>query len=116
MTRPLAYRRRQLLQLARLLQENAVAFENAELEDLGKPRQEVALVELGGTISSALRAAENLEEWMKPEKPTVEEWRNSWDTTIYKVPKGVALIISYVFDQRLVCSGFDKWVPMILPI
>ena len=45
-------------------------------------------------VELALAAAEKLEEWTKPEKPEVEEWRSSWDTTIYKVPKGVAVIIS----------------------
>ena len=52
------------------------------------------MMEVGTVIRSCLYAAESLEEWTKPEKPTVEEWRSSWDTTIYKVPKGVALIIS----------------------
>ncbi len=95
-TRPLAYRRKQLLQLARLLQDNIAAIEDAELKDLGKPRQEVMTIELSTVIRSCLHAAEHLEEWARPEKPIVEEWRSSWDTTIYKVPKGVALIISYV--------------------
>lgn len=93
-TRPLAYRRKQLLQLARLVQENVTAIEDAELHDLGKPRQEVVMVELGTIVQACLYAAERLEEWNKPEKPTVEEWRSSWDTTVYKEPKGVALIIS----------------------
>lgn len=102
-TRPLAYRRKQLLQLARLLQDNITALEDAELEDLGKPRQEVTMMELSTVISSCLHAAEHLEEWTKSEKPIVEDWKSSWDTTIYKVPKGVALIISYVCLQRLEC-------------
>ena len=93
-TRPLAYRRKQLLQLARLMQENVTAFEDAELHDLGKPRMEVALIELTTVVQACLYAAKNLEEWAKPEKPVVEEWRSSWDTTIYHVPKGVALIIA----------------------
>lgn len=71
-------------------------IQNAALEDLGKPRQEVTMIEIGGPLRSALEAAEQLEEWAKPEKVKVEEWRSSWDTSIYPVPKGVALIISYV--------------------
>ncbi|KAJ7938365.1 Aldehyde/histidinol dehydrogenase [Mycena leptocephala] len=78
-TLPLEFRRAQLLQLARLFQETAPL--------------EVAFTELGPIVSGAVRAAESLEEWHKPEKPTVEEWRSSWDTTIYTVPKGVVLII-----------------------
>ncbi|TCD61178.1 hypothetical protein EIP91_008822 [Steccherinum ochraceum] len=93
-TRPIAYRRKQLLQLARMFQENAAAIEQAEYTDLGKPKQEVAIAETSGVIESALFAAEHLEEWSRPEKVQVEEWRSSWDTTVYKTPKGVALIIS----------------------
>ena len=95
-TRPLAYRRHQLLQLARLLQDNIVALENAALADLGKQRQECTVTELGPVVKACLWAAENLEEWTKPEKPRVEEFRSSWDATVYPVPKGVALIISSV--------------------
>ena len=97
-TRPLAYRRKQLLQLARMFQDNQVAIEDALLADLGKPRQESSVAEIGPVIGSAVRAAAKLEQWTQPVKPEVEEWRSSWDTTIYKVPKGVALIISYVIS------------------
>ena len=93
-TRPLSYRRQQLLQHARLIQDNHVAFEDAGYADLGKQRFEVATDGCAPIIDFALRAAENLEEWAKPEKPQVQPWRTSWDTTIYHVPKGVALIIS----------------------
>jgi len=92
-TRPLEYRRRQLLQLARLIQDNKLAFEEALLADLGKPRLQSTNGDLGPVLGGALYAAEHLEEWTKPEKPEVEEWRSSWDTTVYKVPKGVVLII-----------------------
>ncbi|THH01303.1 hypothetical protein EW026_g1395 [Hermanssonia centrifuga] len=93
-TRPLSYRRHQLLQLARLVQENIPALEDAVLADLGKQRQECTLAELGPIVQACLYAAENLEEWAKPKKPQVEEFRKTWDVTIYSVPKGVVLIIS----------------------
>ncbi|THH27353.1 hypothetical protein EUX98_g6826 [Antrodiella citrinella] len=93
-TRPIAYRRQQLLQLARMMQDNRTAIEEAELADLGKPRQETTIAEVSAVLGSALRAAESLVEWTTPDKPKVEEWRSSWDTTIFKVPKGVSLIIS----------------------
>ena len=103
-TRPLAYRRHQLLQLARLLQDNIVALENAALADLGKQRQECTVTELGPVVKACLWAAENLEEWTKPEKPRVEEFRSSWDATVYPVPKGVALVISCArCSQRITC-------------
>ncbi|KAI0790454.1 Aldehyde/histidinol dehydrogenase [Abortiporus biennis] len=93
-TLPLGYRRKQLLQLAHLIQDNVKAIEAAELADLGKPALEVVLNELGPVVQACLRAVKYLEEWAEPEKPPVEEWRSNWDTTIYKAPKGVVLLIS----------------------
>ncbi|KAJ7621736.1 Aldehyde/histidinol dehydrogenase [Mycena polygramma] len=94
-TLPLAYRRAQLLQLARLFQENNDSLINALYLDLGRHKLETSLPEMGPIVSGAVRTAESLEEWHKPEKPKVEEWRASWDTTIYTVPKGVVLIIGF---------------------
>lgn len=93
-TRSLGYRRHQLLQLARMMQENITAIEDALLADLGKQRQESTVAEIGPIVTGSLHAAENLEEWAKPEKPKVEAWRSSWDTTIHHVPKGTVLLIS----------------------
>lgn len=93
-TRPLEYRRRQLLQLARMVQENSAAFEKALHDDLGKQPLETASCETGPVVMEAIRAAEKLEEWTQPEKPKTEEWRSNWDTSIYPVPKGPVLIIS----------------------
>lgn len=77
-----------------MMQENATALEDAVLTDLGRQRLETASFEIGPILQEALRAAENLEEWTKPAKPNVDEWRGNWDTTIFPVPKGLALIIS----------------------
>ncbi|EGN94472.1 hypothetical protein SERLA73DRAFT_62345, partial [Serpula lacrymans var. lacrymans S7.3] len=90
----LAYRRQQLLQLARLAQENAEVIMTSLKADLGRHRLEAALPEVGPIVASALLSAAKLEEWTKPEKPEVEEWRSSWDTTIYKAPKGVVVNIT----------------------
>lgn len=94
-TRSLAYRRKQLLQLARMLQDNHTAFEDAILADLNKPRIETTVSEVAHLITSVLNAAENLESWAAPDPcPTQEAWRSSWGATLYKEPKGVVLIIS----------------------
>ena len=71
-------------------------LENAVLADLGKQRQECTMTELAPMVTAALWAAEQLEEWTRPEKPPVQPFRSSWDATVYPVPKGVALIISCV--------------------
>ncbi|KAJ7761766.1 Aldehyde/histidinol dehydrogenase [Mycena metata] len=92
-TLPLAFRRAQLLQVARMFQENSVALADALTTDLSRHKLEIVLPEIGPIVSGAVQAAESLEEWNKPEKPQVEAWRSSWDTTIYSAPKGVVLII-----------------------
>ncbi|KAI0727449.1 Aldehyde/histidinol dehydrogenase [Fomitopsis betulina] len=92
-TRPLDYRRKQLYQLGRLVQENIPALEAAANEDLGKPKLEVVL-ELNGIVSAVRYALDNLDKWTRPEKvDVVEDFKRGWDATIYKVPKGVVLII-----------------------
>lgn len=95
-TLPLSYRRHQLLQLARMFQENKDAFYRASQEDISRHRIELNITEIVPIITGALRAAESLEDWNRPEKPEVEEWRKNYDTTLYKAPKGIVLIIGYV--------------------
>lgn len=95
-TLPLEYRRRQLIALAKMMQDNVVAIEDALLADLGRQRQETTIAECSPVVQACLTALNHLEEWTKPEKPQVEAWRSNWDTTIYPTPKGVALFITYV--------------------
>ncbi|TFK50453.1 aldehyde dehydrogenase [Heliocybe sulcata] len=94
LTRPLAYRRKQLLQLARLVQENDDAIEAAVFADLGAAAFETALTQTAPCVAQAIRCADSLEEWTKSEKPQVEDWKASWDATVYKEPKGAVLLIS----------------------
>lgn len=77
-----------------MLQENQTALEDAHYLDFNKPRVEIALNEVSASISTVTYALQHFEEWARPEKPEVEAWRSSWDSTIHKVPKGVALIIA----------------------
>ena len=95
MTRPLAYRREQLLQLVRMLQDNHTAFEDALIADLNKPRIETTVAEVAHLVISAMNAISNLAEWAAPTPcPTEETWRGAWGATLYKEPKGVVLVIS----------------------
>ncbi|KAG6332317.1 hypothetical protein ID866_6770, partial [Astraeus odoratus] len=93
-TRSLEWRRRQLHQLARLAQNEADAIAEAIARDFAKPRFEVVVMEAGWIVQCALQNAEKLEEWAKPEEPTVQESQKRWKPTIHKVPKGTVLIIS----------------------
>ena len=78
------------------MQDNITPLEEALFADLRKQRLESISGEIGPIITNSIKAADSLEEWAKPEKPNVEAWRSSWDTTVYHVPKGVVLLISSV--------------------
>lgn len=79
--------------LARLTQENADALLYALNSDLGRHKLEGNLPEISPVVTGCIRAANSLEEWTTAEKPEVEEWRSSYDTTILKAPKGVVINI-----------------------
>ncbi|KAG6330829.1 hypothetical protein ID866_8261, partial [Astraeus odoratus] len=93
-TRPLEWRRHQLHQVARLAQNEVDAICEAIARDFAKPRFEVVAMEVGTVVRSALRSAEQLEEWTKPEQPVVPESQRSWKPIAYKIPKGTILIIA----------------------
>ena len=89
------YRRAQLLQVVRMLQDNHTAFEDALLADLNKPRMETTVAEVAHLVTSCVNAIENLEEWAAPTPcPTKETWRSGWGATVHKEPKGIVLVIS----------------------
>ncbi|GLB44380.1 putative aldehyde dehydrogenase family protein [Lyophyllum shimeji] len=93
-TRPLSWRRHQLLQLARMMQENADALAESLALDLGRPRMEAYFAEVGAVMDRAIICAQKLEEWTKPESVDVPDWQKSWSPTIHKASKGTVLIIS----------------------
>ncbi|KAJ7662865.1 aldehyde dehydrogenase [Mycena rosella] len=92
--RPLEWRKRQLLQMARMLQENGEAFAEALAKDLGKPRLEVYVHEMGTIIERALVSVQELDNWVKPVAVEAPDWQKPWKPTIYKRAKGTVLIIA----------------------
>jgi len=70
-----------------MMQENVDALLGALYSDFGKHKFESNMPEIGVIIKSSITAANSVEEWMKPDKPQVEEWRSSYNTTVHKVPK-----------------------------
>ncbi|KAF6765588.1 Aldehyde/histidinol dehydrogenase [Ephemerocybe angulata] len=95
----LPYRQHQLLQLARLVQENADALCQSLWIDEGKPRQEVVMAEIGAVIGRALKGAKDLESWVGGgaeigEDVKLEGWQEAWKARVEKKAKGVVLIIS----------------------
>lgn len=106
----LPYRQHQLLQLARLVQENADALCHSLWLDEGKPRQEVVMAEIGAVIGRALKGAKELESWVGGgaeigEDVKLEGWQEAWKARVEKKAKGVVLIISYVPSLALSSLG-----------
>ncbi|KIK37351.1 hypothetical protein CY34DRAFT_810427 [Suillus luteus UH-Slu-Lm8-n1] len=94
LTRPIAWRQHQLYQIARMAQNERELICDALKKDLGKPKTEVLMNEIGSTIDIAVKSAQRLPEWAKTEHPEVADWQKPWKPTIYKAPRGTVLIIS----------------------
>jgi len=80
-TRPLAWRKHQLYQLARLAQNEADAICDALAKDFSKPKVEVLLAEVGTIVERATKSAEQLDAWAAPEYPEVPDWQKGWKPT-----------------------------------
>ncbi|KAJ6590364.1 aldehyde dehydrogenase [Mycena sp. CBHHK59/15] len=93
-TRPIEWRKEQLLQLARMVQENGQAFADALGKDLGKPKIEVYFSEIGAIVERCITSAAELQEWAKPLAVQPPDWQKSWNPTVYKGAKGTVLIIA----------------------
>ncbi|KDR77921.1 hypothetical protein GALMADRAFT_118796 [Galerina marginata CBS 339.88] len=93
-TKPIAWRRHQLLQLARFARDNSDALAECLRQDLGRPKQEAIMAEVVPIIDRCTIAAEKLEEWVQPEHITTQAWQQGWNPTVEKHPKGVVLIIA----------------------
>ncbi|TFK73416.1 NAD-aldehyde dehydrogenase [Pluteus cervinus] len=94
-TKNVAYRKHQLLQLAYLVKDNAKRFEEALMQDLGKPPLETYFCEAGGSIAEVHYCYKRVGKWMRPEKPA--GFSMNWTPmrpVMYKEPRGVVLIIS----------------------
>ncbi|KZO93256.1 aldehyde dehydrogenase [Calocera viscosa TUFC12733] len=90
---PLAKRKQQLAAMARMMTEQGDLWAKAIYADLGKPEFQANLFEIG-IAHQAVRAIADLDEWTAPLKPDVHERHAEWNPTVYKIPKGVVLIIS----------------------
>ncbi|KAJ7842335.1 aldehyde dehydrogenase [Mycena olivaceomarginata] len=94
LARPIEWRRHQLFQLARMMQENAEAFAEALTEDLGKPKLESYSFEIGAIIERSLIGAQRLDDWAKPIPVDSPDWQKPLKPTVYKAAKGTVLIIA----------------------
>lgn len=88
------YRKYVVLQLGYLVKDNAKRFEEALFADLGRPTNESQFLDIGPSISDAKFTYDNVDKWVKPEKPSFSMNFSPMRRVVYKEPKGVVLIIT----------------------
>jgi len=92
-TFPLEYRRQQLLQLKRLLEENEDALADAVYKDIRRAKAEAVCFELVFTVNDIDTALENLEKWTKTTKVKRHFLQTLDAAYVTKDPLGVVAII-----------------------
>ncbi|KAJ6521544.1 aldehyde dehydrogenase [Mycena vulgaris] len=92
--RPIEWRKQQVLQLARMVQENKEEFAESLTKDLGKPKLNAYVQEIGPLIERCIASARELDDWAKPVAVEVPDWQKAWKPTVYKAAKGTVLVIS----------------------
>ncbi|BFZ54512.1 Hexadecenal dehydrogenase [Savitreella phatthalungensis] len=92
-TRPIEWRRKQLMKLFDALENNTETFQVALAKDFGKPAHEVLLTELQTLKTEIVEVLGHIKAWMKPESGDAAFPFNLTFPKIEKRPLGVALII-----------------------
>jgi len=93
-TRPLAWRRHQLAQLAKLMDDHAADFLAALKADLGKPELEARVTDVSIVRNDARFALKNLAAWTRPQKVRTPLEQQPARARIVREPLGVVLVIS----------------------
>lgn len=93
-TRPLEWRRQQLLQIVKMLEENEEEFQQALASDLGKPRAEGYLTDIAFVISEIHLMLKNLKKWNKPQRVPTPLVTMPAKSKLMPEPLGVVLVIA----------------------
>ena len=93
-TRPVEWRREQLVRLRALLVERGADFERALHADLGKSPTEAQLTEIGFLVVEIDHALARLESWMRPKRVAVPLGLQPATARIVPEPLGVVLVIA----------------------
>jgi aldehyde dehydrogenase (NAD+) len=88
------WRKNQLKQLWRMLDEHEAAFQDALFHDSGKLKLEAQLFELSLVKNDILHLLQELDVWLEPEVVSVPPPFQFWQPTVHKQPKGTCLIIA----------------------
>lgn len=96
-----------------MAQDHTEEFVDALYKDLGKPRLEAILQEVGPIVERSVLCAKKVAEWAKDEDKSseVEDWVKSWKPRVRKEPKGVALIIAWVLFSIFVSIRLASILP-----
>jgi aldehyde dehydrogenase (NAD+) len=93
-TQPLVWRREQLVNLRRMLTEQAGRLAAALESDLGKSSIEAHTTELGFCTGEIDHILANIDDWVEPERVKVPVTQKPGRAEVVPVPLGVSLIIS----------------------
>ncbi|XP_048483649.1 aldehyde dehydrogenase, dimeric NADP-preferring isoform X3 [Plutella xylostella] len=92
-TRPVEWRKEQLRNLFRMYEENRNAMIDALHKDLRRSKMEATLLEVEYLINDLKDTLHNLDEWVKPTRPSKGFINIMDDVVIHNDPYGVALVI-----------------------
>ena len=93
-TRPLAWRRRQLEAMVRMLEDNETELQAALATDLGKPVAEGYLTDIAYVVSEVKMMLKNLERWNKPRRVGTPLVAMPSKSRLVPEPLGVVLVIA----------------------
>ncbi|KIW72817.1 hypothetical protein PV04_00987 [Phialophora macrospora] len=92
-TLSLEWRKEQLRQVWKMLDENESRFHEALYQDIRKPKVETEAFEIIGIKNEIIHTLENLDEWAKPSTVDVFDEFKVNQPRVYKQPKGAVLIL-----------------------
>ena len=94
LTRPLAWRKHQLEQMVKMLEENEAAFLGALATDLGKPSVEGFITDIAFVTSEVKLMIKKLKKWNKPERVRTPLVAMPARSRLIPEPLGVVLVIA----------------------
>jgi len=94
LTRPLSWRKQQLEQMLKMLEENESEFLDALATDLGKPRVEGFITDIAFVASEVKSMIKNLKKWNRPERVGTPLVTMPAKSRLIPEPLGVVLVIA----------------------
>jgi len=94
LTRPLAWRKHQLEQMVKMLEENEAAFLGALATDLGKPPVEGFITDIAFVTGEVKSMIKKLKKWNKPERVRTPLVTMPARSRLIPEPLGVVLVIA----------------------